>query len=222
MLILGTVGRTIIEVEGLSLGDAGAKAPLLDGVNLQVARREVLSVVNHDVATGKALISVLGGVRQTWEGQVKVIGRELGAWGPELHERIGVSFAQPNQHRTLTVRENLEYRRGLYRVRTRAPLEVLRWFGLESKIDAPASVLDEGELQCLSLACSLIHEPELWLIERPYPSERLRTLLLSVIQEQRSFGTTIVVATQDLEWANSVGDRVIRCERQANRARACA
>lgn len=222
MLISRAVDRAMIEVEGLSVRDPRTQALRLNGVKLRVERREVLSVLSHDATAGETLIGALGGVVRGWQGRIQILGRELQAWGPELLERVGVSFDAPNQHRSLSVRENLQYWSGFYDVRTHGIEELVESFGLKTRIDTRVEELVDGELRRLSLACSLLHEPELWMFHIPYLDPTTREVLGFVVRAQKNLGTTILVSSQDAEWLASLGGRAVDLARVELQERACA
>lgn len=74
---------------------------------------------------------ILIGLLEGYGGRAEVMGKEVREWGPELYERIGVSFELPNHHQRLTALENLQHFGALYQGPLVDPLEALRWVDLE-------------------------------------------------------------------------------------------
>lgn len=196
----------MIEVEQLRFAEATGQA-----LTFSVDRHHICGVVDPS-GTGKtALLSILAGLSQAFTGDVQVMGRPVQAWGPEFYDRVGVSFAQPEHHLALTGRENLQYFCDRFAVRTHAPDAVMEWVGLREDADRRARTYGLDKLRRLSLARSVLHDPELWIVDAPYAglAPESHGLVDALIARMQAHGTTILFATQYLDIAQRLSEQVI-------------
>jgi len=200
----------MIEVEDLTYAYPGGASPAVEGLGFSVRQGEIFGFLGPSGAgkstTQKILIRLLRGYR----GRAEVLGRELSTWGPELYERVGVSFEAPNHFLKLTARENLAYFAALFSGATRAPAEVLAAVGLEGDAELPVERFSKGMKVRLNVARSLLHHPDLLFLDEPTsgldPASSLR--IRELVRGQREEGRTIFLTTHDMTVAGELCDRV--------------
>lgn len=202
--------ETVVDVEDLAFTYRGANAPTLAGVSLQVHQGEVMGLLGPSGAGKSTLQRVLTGLLRGYRGSVRVLGREISAWGRQVYERLGVSFETPVSFGTLTLRENLAYTARLYSRPTRPPEQVLAAVGLADDAGARAAHMSKGMGVRLNVARALLHDPELVFLDEPTSGldpvgvARMEALIASL----RERGRSVVITTHDMVLARQACDRV--------------
>lgn len=143
----------------------------LDHLDLEVASGEIFVVVGPDGAGKSTLLRVLCGLLEPTEGDAWVLGKSV-RWEPEaVRERVGYVPQQFGLYGDLTVWENLRLYADLYHVpraafeiRARSLLQEFRLLGVEGRMTA---ALSGGMKQKLALACALVHQPQVLLLDEP-------------------------------------------------------
>lgn len=141
-------------------------------------------------------------------GTISVFGRDSARLGPrdlpDMRRRIGIVFQDFRLLDHLTLYENVALPlrvRGQDEVSYRRDvIELLKWVGLASRIDAFPTVLSGGEQQRAAIARALIDQPELLLADEPTGNldPTLARRLLRLFIELNRSGTSVVIATHDL------------------------
>jgi fluoroquinolone transport system ATP-binding protein len=200
----------LIEVDNLSFTYAGGKRPAAQGLRFEIEDGEVFGFLGPSGAGKTTTQNILIGLLKGYHGRVNVMGRELGEWGLDYYERIGVSFEFPNHYLKLTARENLEYFRSLYTGETDDPAELLQTVGLGEDMDVRVSQYSKGMKNRLNFARSLLHRPRLWFLDEPTTgldpanSKNIR----NIVKERQARGVTTFLTTHDMMVADELCDRV--------------
>lgn len=187
----------VIRVAGLVKTFGRVRA--LDGLDLTVRRGEVIGLLGSNGSGKSTLIRVIAGLLAPTSGTVTVLGERQ----PDrrVSGRIGYMTQSPALYEDLTVRENLVFfgrlyglSRGEAKRRAAAMAELV---ALENKTDVPVNQLSGGMRQRTNLACALIHQPEVLLLDEPTVGvdPRLRRGLWEYFHRLNGEGATIVVST---------------------------
>lgn len=166
---LGLVAR----LTGVShrYGDAVA----LDRVDLELPAGRMIGFIGPDGVGKSSLLALISGARKIQEGQVEVLGGDM---GDARHRRAvcpRVAYMPQglgkNLYSTLSVFENLEFFGRLFdqprQERRERIAELLAATGLAPFPDRPAGKLSGGMKQKLGLCCALIHDPDLLILDEP-------------------------------------------------------
>jgi branched-chain amino acid transport system ATP-binding protein len=196
---------------------------VLFGVSLEVRRGECVCLLGRNGVGKSTTMRAIMGLTPPSSGSVRWQGREVAGWAPNRAARSGVGFV-PEDRRIfaeLTVWENLDVAR-------RAANRPGRWnveavYGLFPKLrelaDRDGGHLSGGEQQMLTIARTLMGNPELLLLDEP--SEGLAPLvvehLLQQVQKLKQDGLTIMLAEQGVEFSLALADRVYVLEKGAVR-----
>jgi branched-chain amino acid transport system ATP-binding protein len=196
---------------------------VLFGISLEVAAGECVCLLGRNgVGKTTTIRSVMGLLRPT-SGRVVWKGRDITGWAPHRIARAGIGFV-PEDRRVfaeLSVLENLTVGAQAAKRPGRWTLDavfelfpVLRQFR-----NRQGGFLSGGEQQMLTIARTLMGNPELLLLDEP--SEGLAPLvvesLLNQVRELKRQGLTILLAEQGVEFSLALADRVYVLERGAVR-----
>jgi phospholipid/cholesterol/gamma-HCH transport system ATP-binding protein len=194
---------------------------VLRGIDLDVAREEIVVVLGRS-GTGKSvLIKIIAGLLKADRGELMVLGRDLQHLQPnELHDLrllLGFSFQNSALYDSMTVRENLEFplirnRRHLTKKQVDTEVEeVLRAVGLTQTINQMPAELSGGQRKRIGIARTLILRPQIMLYDEPTAGLDPTTSLEinSLIREVRKkYQSSAIVITHDLTCARNTGDRI--------------
>jgi fluoroquinolone transport system ATP-binding protein len=200
----------MIRVRDMTFTYTAGDTPAVRGLSFSVGRGEIFGFLGPSGAGKSTTQKVLIGLLKGYEGEIEVMGRDLGSWGADYYERVGVSFELPNHYQKLTALENLDFFRSLYRKATEDPRELLDKVGLGGDADTRVSRFSKGMQMRLTFARALLHRPELIFLDEPTAgldpvnARKLRDIILG----RKSEGRTIFLTTHDMTVADQLCDRV--------------
>ncbi len=194
---------------------------VLQGINLDVFRKENVVVLGRS-GTGKSvLIKIICGLLKPDRGIVDVLGKEVDKLGikalQELRLQVGFSFQNSALYDSMTVRENLAFplvrnAKHLSRQDVTNEIEsVLEDVGLLQTINQMPSELSGGQRKRIGIARTLILRPQIMLYDEPTSGLDPITCIEinNLINHVRhKFNTTSIIITHDLTCAKSTGDKV--------------
>ncbi|MGW2559505.1 amino acid ABC transporter ATP-binding protein [Streptomyces sp. NPDC001514] len=211
------MARNEIEIRGLhkSFGDN----EVLRGIDLDIARGEVVCVIGPSGSGKSTLLRCVNLLEDPSKGQVFVGGTEVTDLDVDIdavRRRIGMVFQQFNLFPHVTVTENLTLpqRRVLKRDKARAAAvarENLERVGLADKADAYPAQLSGGQQQRVAIARALVMDPEVMLFDEPTSAldPELVGDVLAVMRVLAAEGMTMMVVTHEMSFAREVADRVV-------------
>ena len=211
----------VVEVRGLvaRYGAADRAVTAVDGVDLTVARGEVLALLGPNGAGKTTTLACIEGHRAADGGGVRVLGLDPVADGRELRGRIGVLPQGFGLYPHVRVGEAVRTF-AAFHADPEDPTALLADLDLDRLADARVRTLSGGERQRLGLALALVGRPELLLLDEPTagldPVARRRTWEL--LRARTAAGATVLVTTHLLDEAADVADRVAVIDRGRLRA----
>jgi ABC-2 type transport system ATP-binding protein len=201
-------GEPAISVRGLRMRYGSYEA--VRGIDLEVARGEILAFLGPNGAGKTTTTEILEGFRVRTAGEVRVLGADPARAGADWRARIGVVLQTCAPERLLTVRECL----GMYAGYYPHPIAVDRVLGLTGLTAKAASRCDQlsgGQQRRLDVALALIGDPELIFLDEPTtgfdPSARRQTW--EVVAGLRDLGKTIFLTTHFMDEAEALADRIV-------------
>jgi fluoroquinolone transport system ATP-binding protein len=200
----------VIKVHSFGYTYPGAHRPAVHDVSFSVQPGEIFGFLGPSGAgkstTQNVLIRLLGG----YEGEIRVLNRDLRTWDRSYYRRIGVAFETPNHYSKLTALENLRLFAGIHGGSTEPPEALLRRVGLHEDGDKLVGEFSKGMRGRLTLARALLHRPELIFLDEPTVGLDPVTarLIRQVIRDVREAGATIFLTTHDMVTADELCDRV--------------
>jgi ABC-2 type transport system ATP-binding protein len=175
------------------------------GVDLAVHRGEVVGLIGPDGAGKTSTLRVLAGLLRATAGRAEALGVDCWTARRALHRRLGYLAQRFALYGDLTVDENVQFFALMYGVRSwRARRnELLELVGLDRFRHRVADHLSGGMRQKLALACTLIHSPEVLLLDEPTTGVDpvTRRELWRLLADLVADGLTLVVATPYLDEA---------------------
>ncbi len=201
-------------VEAIGLRKSFGEVEAVRGLDLAVKRGEIYGLVGPDGAGKTTTLRMLCGVLTPDAGRVSVLGHDVVAEVEQVREGIGYMSQRFSLYGDLTVMENLAFFADLYRVPKRVREErsagLLAFSRLAPFAGRRAEFLSGGMKQKLALACTLIHDPELLLLDEPTTGVDpvSRREFWRILYGLLSQGVTILVTTpymDEAERCNTVG-----------------
>jgi ABC-2 type transport system ATP-binding protein len=190
------------------------KIAALRDVDLNVQRGEIFGLVGPDGAGKTTLLRLLAAVMTPTSGSVTVAGHDSVKDAEEIRTHVGYMPQKFSLYGDLSVRENLEFYADIFGVhgdeRQRRFEQVLTFAHMSSITDRRAKQLSGGMQKKLGLACTLIHRPDVLLLDEPTTGVDpvSRREFWDLLTELHIQGTTIVVSTpymDEAERCNRVG-----------------
>jgi cell division transport system ATP-binding protein len=153
------------------------------------------------------------------EGSLRVSGRDLSAMSASqvqaYRRTVGFVFQDFRLIPRFTVFQNVSFVMRVLgvavAVQQRKTFQVLKWVGLQHRMNAYPEELSGGEQQRIAIARALVNDPQLVLADEPTGNldPDLSLEIMNLFREINARGTTVVVATHDRELIRRVGRRAI-------------
>ena len=185
------------------------------GIDVEVRRGEAFGFLGPNGAGKSSTMRMIACVSPRSEGELKVLGLDPEVAGPRIRARLGVVPQQDNLDVELTVRQNLHiYGRyfGLSRAEARRKADELMEFAqLGDRADDEVEPLSGGMKRRLTIARSLVNDPELLLLDEPTTGldPQARHLLWDRLFRLKAAGTTLIVTTHYMDEAEQLCDRLV-------------
>jgi len=216
------MAEMVLEVQGLRAGYGPAE--ILFGVDLQLERGEVAALMGRNGAGKSTTLKAIMGLLPPRGGRVSFAGQDITGWPAYRIARSGLGYV-PEDRRIftdLTVAENLEVGRRAARPGRAAwsPERLYAIFpNLAEMRGRRASAMSGGEQQMLTIARTLMGNPEAVLLDEP--SEGLAPVIVELMAEailrMKTEGLAVLLSEQNLDFAAAVADRACIIEKGAIR-----
>src|SRR3990172_3919411 len=202
---------TVIPPRGItvdSLRRRFGRVAAIDGLSFDVRPGEVFGLVGPDGAGKRRLLRILAGVLDADEGSATVADADVRTEPELLRQRIGYMPQAFSLYRDLTVRENLRFFAEAYQVPPRempGRFERLLAFSRLGPFQQHlAEHLSGGMRQKLALACTMIHEPSVLLLDEPTTGVDpvSRREFWAILYDLNRRGTTVLIATPYMDEAD--------------------
>lgn len=193
----------VVEAEGLSksFGPVGA----VSGFSLTLTKGEMLCLVGPDGAGKTTAVRMLSGIVRPTSGSARVFGYDLVRENDKIKEHVGYMSQRFTLYGDLTVDENIEFFAEIHQVKRFQDRreELLAFTRLEPFRKRLADQLSGGMKQKLSLACTLVHTPDLLLLDEPTTGVDVvsRREFWTILRNLLQTGITILMTTPYLDEA---------------------
>ncbi len=203
----------VLTVEGLRCGYG--RAEVVHGLDLSVARGEIVCLIGANGAGKSTVIKAIVGVIPTWSGTVKLCGADITAASTPARVERGLAIAPEGRGvlSQLSVGENLLMGGYVRRSEAWLPQEMERVLGLfpilAERREQPAGTLSGGEQQMLVIGRALMSRPRLLILDEPSfgLAPRIVDKIFDVVMELRADGLTILLVEQNANVALEISQR---------------
>lgn len=183
----------------------------VDGVSLRLNRGEVFGLLGPNGAGKSTTINMAVGLLTPDSGKVQLEG--LGSPSdPTVRSRIGVAPQSLAIYDELTGRENVQFFASLYpgAIGAKRINQVLELVGLTDRASDRAKTYSGGMKRRLNLACSLVHDPDILLLDEPTVGvdPQSRNAIFDLVEGLKARGRTVLYTTHYMEEAQRLCDRV--------------
>ena len=207
----------LIHARGLTKRFGGLTA--VDGIDFDVRKGEAFGFLGPNGAGKSSTMRMIGCVSPVTDGTLRVLDLDPAHDGPAIRGRLGVVPQLDTLDLELTVRENLViYGRyfGLSRreLRVRSD-ELLEFVQLSERADDPVEPLSGGMKRRLTIARSLVNNPELLLLDEPTTGldPQARHVVWDRLFRLKQQGVTLVLTTHYMDEAEQLCDRLVIMDR---------
>ncbi len=189
-----------------SYGDTRA----VDGVSFAVEAGEFIGILGPNGAGKTTLLEIVEGLREPDGGSVLLLDQQVWPRNRGLLPRIGVQLQASAFFERLTAREQLRTFAALYGVGDAQADETLERVGLTGKAQTRTAQLSGGQRQRLSIACALVHKPDVVFLDEPTAAldPQARHNLWDLLRGINEQGRTVVLTTHHMDEAEVLCDRV--------------
>lgn len=180
----------------------------VDGLSLSIAPGELFGLVGPDGAGKTTTLRLLAGLLDVTDGAATVLGLDLKSRAEAIKPHVGYMAQQFSLYGELSVLENLQFFAELFDVSRQDQRErtdrLLEFAGLTEFTDRRAANLSGGMQKKLALACTLIHQPEILLLDEPTTGVDpvSRREFWNILTELHVQGTTVIVSTPYMDEAD--------------------
>jgi ABC-2 type transport system ATP-binding protein len=179
---------------------------VLKNMSVNIPRGVTYCLLGPNGSGKTTLIRAIVGLVRLDKGEISILGKPV-TEVQEIYPRIGYMTQHRALYPDLTVQENMEFFAGLYGIvgkrRAQRISELLEMVNLEEHRIRLAGDLSGGMYQRLSLACTLIHEPDLLLLDEPTVGvdPKLRQTFWDYFNHLADGGATVLITTHQMDEA---------------------
>jgi ABC-2 type transport system ATP-binding protein len=179
-------------------------------LDLDVTRGEIYGFLGPNGAGKSTTIRMLIDLIRPSSGSAEIFGRNVRKEGTSVRKRIGYLPGELALYENLSPRQLYEYSGSLYGVKDlRYALELSERLKV-TDVDAKIGSLSQGNKQKVGIVQSLLHQPQLAILDEPTNAldPLVRQEVYRILDEARSFGTTVFFSSHVLAEAERICDRV--------------
>jgi heme exporter protein A len=184
---------------------------ILRGVEFRVVPGEFVALLGPNGAGKTTFLRILSSLARPTLGDVRIAGYALPGQASAVRQRLGVVSHQPLLYGDLTAEENLRFYGRMYAItdldqRVHAILDLV---GLANRRRDLVRTFSRGMAQRLSIGRSVLHDPEVLLLDEPYTGldQDACDMLDGVLRQVTSRGRTVVMTSHDLVRAADLASR---------------
>ena len=204
------MSKLVCRVSQLSVSFGTAE--VLKNISFTIERGEIFGFLGPSGAGKTTLVKAIAGLQNIQKGEVEVLGIKMPSLS--LSERIGYMAQSDALYQDLTALENLQFFASLYNIKSpekkKRMEEVMELVNLQEHFHKPVQQFSGGMKRRLSLAISLLHNPEILILDEPTVGidPLLRKSIWQELKQLSRNGTTVMVTTH-------VMDEAQKCDRLA-------
>jgi len=188
--------------------------PAVTDLSLSIGRGEIFCFLGPNGAGKTTTIKMLVGLLRPTSGSIAIAGHDALAQVLKVRGLVSYIPDQPYLYDKLTGRELLAFVGELYRMDdarlARRTDEMIRTFALERFVDGLCESYSHGMKQRVVLACALLHEPAVLVVDEPMVGldPKSKRLVTDLFKAEAARGAAVFISTHSLEVAEEVAHRV--------------
>lgn len=212
---MDTVGqKTVLDIDHVSMSYANGSVKAVDDLSFSLKSGEIFGFLGANGAGKTTTIKMATGILPVKSGSIRICGHDITRDAIEAKRHFGFVPDSPIIFDKYTGREYIDFLGDIYGVNKTAresiTADLLKRFSLEDAFDKRISGYSHGMKQKIAIIGSLIHSPELWILDEPMmgfdpPSA---FALKELMKKYKSEGKTVFFSTHVLEVAEKLCDRV--------------
>ena len=185
------------------------KRPALHDFSVQIAKGSITGLLGPSGCGKTTLIRCIVGTQIVTSGTVSVLGKPAGC--ADLRRRVGYLPQDPTIYDDLRIVDNVRYFAALYGFDAQAADDAIERVGLTDHRTAFCANLSGGQRTRVSLACALVSQPELLVLDEPTVGldPVLRADLWEQFADLARAGTTLLVSSHVMDEADHCGDLLL-------------
>ena len=203
---------SIIDVKGLS--KVFKETTAVDDLSFSVSKGEVYGFLGQNGAGKSTTIRMLLTLIQPTAGSISILGKDLSHHRKELLQQTGAIIEKPDLYKYLTALENINIMARLSGTRLSKTelMQKLERVGLAERADSKVKTFSQGMKQRLGIACALVHNPQLIILDEPTNGldpqgiADVRNLILSLSKNE---GKTVFVSSHLLSEIEVIADSML-------------
>lgn len=202
----------ILQVKGLSKHFNEFKA--VDDLSFSVKKGEVYGFLGQNGAGKSTTIRMLMTLIEPDAGEIEIFGKNLAKHRKEILRNIGAIIERPDLYKYLTALENLQIFAAMSGIKISEGrlMEQLDAVGLASRAKSKVRTYSQGMKQRLGLACALVHNPELIILDEPtngLDPQGIADMRNKIIQLSKDEKKTLLVSSHLLNEMEMMADSMI-------------
>lgn len=192
-----------IEIRGLSKTFGRVEA--LKGVSLDIPKGRITGLLGPNGAGKTTLIKAMAGSVRPSSGSISVFSHDPVKERKELRRKIGYMPQNPSVYEDLSARENITFFAELHGLNDPGSKteNILEFTGLTDRAEDPVHTFSGGMKKRVSLACALVHDPELIFLDEPTAAidPVLRRKFWEMFRHLADTGKTVIISTHLMDEA---------------------
>lgn len=203
---------TVLEAEGIVKHYSNLM--VLDHFHLTVKEKEILGILGPNGSGKTTAVYCMLALLDYEEGEIKIFGQDMRPEAYQIKGKIGATFQDIAIFYELTVYENLSYFCSLYikdkQKQKQMIKEVVELMRLQEYINYYPEKLSNGLLRTLNIACGIVHQPKLIILDEPLGSIDISYMnqILEAIKIKNQQGATIIYSTNSIKEVEKICTRI--------------
>ncbi len=177
------------------------RKPILKNLSFSVAREQILGLIGPSGCGKTTLMRAIVGVQKITSGSIMVLGKAAGS--AQLRQEVAYTSQSLSVYSDVSVYENVRYFAKLYRKDRDAVLRAIEIVGLQEYSSSLVSQLSGGQASRTSLACALVADPRVLVLDEPTVGidPLTRNDLWATFHNLAEQGVTLIVSSHVMDEA---------------------